>query len=100
MSLGSSLLMFEDVRKALEEAMSKEIGIEIIFETKGEAVQFRQRCYAFRGQHRKINAAAFDENDPRSKESIYDNLLIIMKANVLEIRRRDTILLQVRELKS
>ncbi len=99
MGMATSLLMYEDIRLVMDEALSRDIGLEIVFETKGQAIQFRQRCYTYRRLHGTTTGSAFGKDDPRSKESIYDALFISIKGNVLEMRRRDAMLYQVRELK-
>ena len=98
MSLSSSLLMYSDVQAVMDRALEADIGIAVTFDKTGDAVHFRQRCYKFRALVREL-AQERDINDPQ-RNSPYDALTVFMHKTVCEIRRRDAVEYNIRDLKA
>lgn len=98
MTLSSSLLMYEDVQQVMDRALEAEIGLSVQFDKVGDAVHFRQRCYKFRALMRK-EALLLPIEDP-GRVSIYDSIVVYIRKTIVEIRKRDTVQYNIRELKA
>lgn len=76
MSPSSSILAYDDIREALDRALSAPNGVSVSFLSKGQAIHFQQRVYKFRLLDRKESRKLFPEGDPRHGRSVYDVITI------------------------
>ena len=73
----SSLLAYPDVKAALEQALTSNYGVKVIFKTKAEAHRFLGRCTSFRLLSRKENLKVYPEPaHSLHGRSVYDGLSI------------------------
>lgn len=101
MPLSPSILSYDDCRKVLDQALEADIGVSVELLNPGMAINFRQRCYRFRSLTREVAMRTFPEGDPLHSVSAYDTLIVAVsrtRRNVVEVRKRDTIVHKTTEL--
>lgn len=60
-------------------------GIRISFETRGQAVNFRQRCYRLKQLEKKDSFKTYPEGDSRRGSCVYDELAFDVPAGLPEL---------------
>lgn len=86
MALSKNIIEYEDCREQLDRALASEKGIRITVRDKGAAIHLRQRLYKLRQLEKIRSTELFDIGDERRSTTPYDNLVITVNDNAVEIR--------------
>lgn len=97
MPLSSNIITYEDVRKAMDQALASDKGVIITCPSNGMAVHLRQRCYKFRTLDARRNMEVYDKSDVAYGTSPYDCLQVDLVENLVYIRKR-SIELDIQEI--
>lgn len=74
MGQARSEFSYPDCRVFMDNAIEAEKGWKVIFELKGQATNFRMRCYTARGREERRNAKIYDQGDPMFNSSVWSGL--------------------------
>ncbi len=98
MSTSNSPLAYDDIRDALDRALSADHGVRIHSASVGAAMHLKQRLYKFRKIDRDQSRKLFPEDDSRHGTSIFDSLTVEQIDTILVIKRRVAGALQIEDI--
>lgn len=98
MSFSKSPLAFEDIRAALDRALSSPRGVVVKVESPGMAINLVTRANYFRRQDQKENAKIYPDGHPHKNSSVWDNLRIRADGATVKILKGDGSHLEIEEL--
>jgi hypothetical protein len=71
-----TLVSLADAIKVLDKVLEAEVGIRLVFDDKGRAVNFRQRLYTARAKDRELSRKQFEADSKHYGISPYDPIVI------------------------
>lgn len=86
MALSKNIIEYEDCREHMDRALASANGIRITVRDKGQAIHLRQRMYKLRQLEKIQSTNLYEIGDERRLVTPYDNLVITVNDNAVEIR--------------
>jgi len=99
MPYAASITSYPDVQKLFDQALASERGLQLTFETEGEATFQAGRFNAYRVRHRRENAKIYPADHILHGKSEYDGLMVQRRGLVVLIKKLDINQFNVEELK-
>lgn len=79
MGQATSDFSYPDCRVFMDNAIEAEKGWKAVFAMKGQATNFRMRCYTARGREERRNAKIYDQSDPMFNSSVWSGLTFVVE---------------------
>lgn len=86
MALSNNSLSYEGLRTTCDQALSLPKGLRVTLESRGKAVNMRQRFYKMRELDREQSCKIYGPDDPRYNTSVYDGLVVELEEMCLLIK--------------
>lgn len=98
MGLSNNSASYEGLRTTCDQALSSAKGLKVTLESKGKAVNMRQRFYKMRELDREQSFKIYPEGDPRRGTSVYDGLIAEVDGTCLLLKTEAASFAQVEPL--
>ncbi len=91
MALSNDIRLYDDIRSHLDRALDSSAGIRINCQSRGMAINLRQRLYKLRALEKERSVEVYPPNDLRRATTPWDLLYMTVVDNALIITHRDPV---------